>query len=186
MSSRRRAVIKFPIKCSLFVNQKALYSITDMTKYYIKSVSGGEGSFAATQGSSKSGNYRPWNRQDVTDSVLDAVQGGALALFDLLAPIVGLELDATMSGNQVFPEYEESPCEHTLLQTSVHVPGETIAKAACHRITLLGMRSSSGYSHSNLSHMLLMSLPGFQDGRLGYLVKQGLLYESSLNRETSQ
>ena len=39
MSSRRRAVLKFPIECSLFVNQKVLYSITGMTKYYIKSAS---------------------------------------------------------------------------------------------------------------------------------------------------
>jgi hypothetical protein len=39
MSSRRRATIEFPIKCSLFVNQKALYSTTGMTKYYIKSTS---------------------------------------------------------------------------------------------------------------------------------------------------
>jgi hypothetical protein len=54
ISSRRRAVAKFPIECSLFVNQKALlYSITGMTKYYIKSASGGEGSFSATQGSSR-------------------------------------------------------------------------------------------------------------------------------------
>jgi hypothetical protein len=37
MSSRRRAVVEFPIKCSLFVNEKALYSITGMTKFYIKS-----------------------------------------------------------------------------------------------------------------------------------------------------
>jgi hypothetical protein len=40
MSSRRRAVIKFPIKCSLFVNQEVLSSIIGMTKYYIKSASG--------------------------------------------------------------------------------------------------------------------------------------------------
>jgi hypothetical protein len=39
MSSRRRGVIKFRIECSLFVNEKALYSITGMTKYYIKSAS---------------------------------------------------------------------------------------------------------------------------------------------------
>jgi hypothetical protein len=39
MSSRRRAVVEFPFECSLFVNQKALYSITGMTKYYIKSAS---------------------------------------------------------------------------------------------------------------------------------------------------
>jgi hypothetical protein len=54
VSSRRRAIAKFPNKYSLFVDQKALlYSITDMTKYYIKSASGGEGSFSATQGSSR-------------------------------------------------------------------------------------------------------------------------------------
>jgi hypothetical protein len=40
MSTRRtRAVVEFPIECSLFVNEKTLYSITDMTKFYIKSVS---------------------------------------------------------------------------------------------------------------------------------------------------
>jgi hypothetical protein len=39
MSSRRRAAVEFPIQCSLFVNQKVNYSITGMTKYYIKSVS---------------------------------------------------------------------------------------------------------------------------------------------------
>jgi hypothetical protein len=39
MSSRRRAVVEFPIECSLFVNQKVHYSITGMTKYYIKSAS---------------------------------------------------------------------------------------------------------------------------------------------------
>jgi hypothetical protein len=89
--------------------------------------------------------------QDTTDSVLDAVRGGILALFDLLVPIVGLKLDVTMSGEQVtwlvFPKDKESLCEHTLLQTKVHVPGETIAVAAHPKITLLGM-CSSGYSHS--------------------------------------
>jgi hypothetical protein len=39
MSSRRRAVVEFPIECSLFVNQKVHYSITGMTKYHIKSAS---------------------------------------------------------------------------------------------------------------------------------------------------
>ena len=39
MSSRRRAVVEFPIECSLFVNQKVHYSITGMTKYCIKSAS---------------------------------------------------------------------------------------------------------------------------------------------------
>jgi hypothetical protein len=33
MSLRRRAVVEFLIECSLFVNDKALYSITGMTKY---------------------------------------------------------------------------------------------------------------------------------------------------------
>jgi hypothetical protein len=104
---------------------------------------------------------RPTLEQDTMDSVLEAVRGGVSALFDLLAPIVGLELDATMSGNQiarlVFPEDEESLCEHTLLQTKDDVPGETIAEAACRRITSSRMRRS-GYFHLNLSHMLLMSL----------------------------
>jgi hypothetical protein len=46
MHGRRRAAVKFPIEYSLFVNQKALYSITGMTKYYIKSASGGGGIFS--------------------------------------------------------------------------------------------------------------------------------------------
>jgi hypothetical protein len=37
--SSRRAFVKFRIKCSLFVNKKALYSITAMSKYYINSAS---------------------------------------------------------------------------------------------------------------------------------------------------
>jgi hypothetical protein len=39
LSSRRRAVVKFLIECSLFVNQRVHYSITGMTKYYISSAS---------------------------------------------------------------------------------------------------------------------------------------------------
>jgi hypothetical protein len=39
MSSRRRAVVEFLIGCSLFVNEKAIYSITGMTQFYIKSAS---------------------------------------------------------------------------------------------------------------------------------------------------
>jgi hypothetical protein len=39
MSSRRRAVVEFPIECSLFVNEKAIYSITGMTQFYIESAS---------------------------------------------------------------------------------------------------------------------------------------------------
>ena len=39
MSSRRRAVIEFPLECSLFVNIKAHLSITVINRYYIKSVS---------------------------------------------------------------------------------------------------------------------------------------------------
>jgi hypothetical protein len=39
MSTRRRAVVKFPIKCSLFVKEKALFNITGMAKFYIKSPS---------------------------------------------------------------------------------------------------------------------------------------------------
>jgi hypothetical protein len=39
VSSRRRVVVEFPIECSLFVNEKAIYSITGMTQFYIKSAS---------------------------------------------------------------------------------------------------------------------------------------------------
>jgi hypothetical protein len=39
MSPRNRALIKFPIKCSLFVSQKIFYSFTGMARCYIKSAS---------------------------------------------------------------------------------------------------------------------------------------------------
>jgi hypothetical protein len=39
MSSRRRAVVKFPLECSLFVNKKAYLSITGINRYSIKSAS---------------------------------------------------------------------------------------------------------------------------------------------------
>ena len=39
MSSRRRAVVKFPLECALFVNKKAHLSITGVNRYYIKSAS---------------------------------------------------------------------------------------------------------------------------------------------------
>jgi hypothetical protein len=39
MPARRRAAVKFPMECSLFVNQRVHYRITHMTKYYIKSAS---------------------------------------------------------------------------------------------------------------------------------------------------
>jgi hypothetical protein len=37
MSSRRRAAVAFLVECSPFVNQRALYSITSMSKFYIES-----------------------------------------------------------------------------------------------------------------------------------------------------
>jgi hypothetical protein len=94
MHGRRRAVVKFPIEYSLFVNQKALYSITGMTKYYIKSASGGE-HFLPLKVPLRTPPELPTLDQDTMDSVLDAVRGDVLALFDLLAPIAGLELDNT-------------------------------------------------------------------------------------------
>ena len=39
MSSRRRAVVEFPLECALFVNKKAHLSITGINRYYIKSAS---------------------------------------------------------------------------------------------------------------------------------------------------
>ncbi len=39
MSSRRRAVVEFPMECALFVNKKAHLSITGINRYYIKSAS---------------------------------------------------------------------------------------------------------------------------------------------------
>jgi hypothetical protein len=37
MSSRRRAVVKFPMEYALFVNKKAHMSMTGINQYYIKS-----------------------------------------------------------------------------------------------------------------------------------------------------
>jgi hypothetical protein len=39
MSSRRRAVVEFPMECSLFVNKKAHLSLTGINRYCIKSAS---------------------------------------------------------------------------------------------------------------------------------------------------
>jgi hypothetical protein len=39
MSSRSRAIVKFPMECALFINQKAHFSITGINQYYIKSAS---------------------------------------------------------------------------------------------------------------------------------------------------
>jgi hypothetical protein len=49
MSSRRRAVVKFPMERALFVNQKAHLSTTGINRYYIKSTS-------ATMGMRREGN----------------------------------------------------------------------------------------------------------------------------------
>ena len=49
MSSRRRAVVKCPLECALFVNKKAHLSITGINRYYIKSAS-------ATMGTRRQGN----------------------------------------------------------------------------------------------------------------------------------
>jgi hypothetical protein len=39
MSSRRRAVAKFPMECALSVNKKGHLSITGINQYYIRSAS---------------------------------------------------------------------------------------------------------------------------------------------------
>ncbi len=39
MSSRRRAVVEFPMECALFVNKKSRFSITGSNRFYIKSAS---------------------------------------------------------------------------------------------------------------------------------------------------
>jgi hypothetical protein len=49
---QEKALMEFPIECSLFVNQKALYSISGMTKYYIKSA------FATMLGTRSGASYK--------------------------------------------------------------------------------------------------------------------------------
>jgi hypothetical protein len=51
MSSRRRAVVEFPLECALFVNKKAHLSITGTHRYAIKSAS-------ATMGTRRQDNGR--------------------------------------------------------------------------------------------------------------------------------
>ena len=53
MSSRRRAVVKFPLECALFVNKKAHLSITGVNRYYIKSASATMGKRTQTIGLKK-------------------------------------------------------------------------------------------------------------------------------------
>jgi hypothetical protein len=117
------------------------------------------------------------------DAVLHAVRGGFSAAFDLLAPIVGLD-PKVIKGDQVaqlvFPEDDEDdPLVSLLLETKVHVPGETISNNTPRRparklttttTTSFGL-DLAGRKEQELSHTLLMSLPGFQDGRCGHLAK---------------
>jgi hypothetical protein len=126
------------------------------------------------------------------DAVLHAVRGGFSVAFDLLAPNVGLDLKA-ITGDQVaqlvFPDddADEDDPMVSLLETKVHVPvGETISQATMPArkltTTSFGLDASK---KEQLSHTLLTSLPGFQDGRFGHLAK-GLRYGSnSLQRQKS-
>jgi predicted patatin/cPLA2 family phospholipase len=125
------------------------------------------------------------------DAVLHAVRAGFSVAFDLLAPIVGLDPKA-ITGDQVaqlvFPDddADEDDPMVSLLETKVHVPGETISEAPMPvrklTTTSFGLDASK---KEQLSHTLLTSLPGFQDGRFGHLAK-GLRYGSnSLQRQKS-
>jgi hypothetical protein len=127
-------------------------------------------------------------------AVLQAVRGGFSAAFDVLAPIVGLDMDMTgeQAAKLVFPDDDETvpSCEQTLLRTKLYVSGEIIAEAPRPMVrktsTAMGMGMGRMESSSEeLSHTLLMNLPGFQDGRFGHLAKS-LRHMSSLNRETLQ
>jgi hypothetical protein len=128
------------------------------------------------------------------DAVLEAVRGGFSAAFDILAPIVGLDMDMTgeQAAELVFPDDDETvpSCKKTLLRTKLYVPGHVIAEASrpMVRKTAMGMGLMQS-SSEDLSHTLLMNLPGFHDGRFRHLAKSlryKSRYKSSLNRETLQ
>jgi hypothetical protein len=53
MSSRRRAVVEFPLECALFVNKKAHLVITGINRYYVKSASATMGKRRQENGSNR-------------------------------------------------------------------------------------------------------------------------------------
>jgi hypothetical protein len=124
------------------------------------------------------------------DAVLQAVRGGYSAAFDMLAPIVGLPLQ-DISGNEaaklMFPDLEvedkdlhSTILDEIVLQTPVHVPGESILDNNAHdQDTMFTDATPAGRFSFNRdmvpSHTLLSVLPGFQGGRLHHLSK-GLRY----------
>jgi hypothetical protein len=67
------------------------------------------------------------------DQVLKAVRGGFAAAFDMLAPVIGLELDSELTGARVaelfFPEIEAS---NTLLHEQLNIPGQLISSDVVH------------------------------------------------------
>ncbi len=132
------------------------------------------------------------------DAVLQAVRGGYSAAFDLLAPIVGLKLkdiSGAEAAKLVFPDLGldqndrlDLNIDEILLQTTVHVPGDSILNndlasddTMSNEVAVIGSLNHE-YSHRDMipSHTLLSALPGFQGGRLHHLSK-GLRYGSSLH-----
>ena len=140
--------------------------------------------------------------QQEKDLVLEAVRGGYSAAFDLLAPIVGLEVDeisgitGSVAASLVFPEFDfdqednalrSSDPDKVLLQTKVNVPGDPLldtdelqddTRMPCDMPAMAGSFSQDE-TDMTLSHTLLSVLPGFQGGRLHHLAK-GLRQGSSL------
>lgn len=124
------------------------------------------------------------------DAVLQAVRGGYSAAFDLLAPIVGLalkDISGAEAAKLMFPdlEVEDKDAQYTnldklLLQTTVHVPGDSILNDSTGDQDIMFTDITSTGRHSLNrdmvpSHTLLSALPGFQGGRLHHLSK-GLRY----------
>ena len=122
------------------------------------------------------------------DAVLQAVRGGYSAAFDLLAPIVGLalkDISGAEAAKLMFPDLEvedkEFPytdLDKILLQTTVHVPGDSILHDSRDGEDTMFNDLTARHSLNRdmvPSHTLLSVLPGFQGGRLHHLSK-GLRY----------
>lgn len=115
------------------------------------------------------------------NAVLEAVRGGYAAAFDILAPVVGLELG--LNGEEVaelvFPKDDDfSSGVESLLTTQVQAPGFDIAdylgassssshKTSSSSSTALGMEPPRLEDETSdlLAHTVLTMLPGFNGDR---------------------
>lgn len=147
------------------------------------------------------------------DAVLAAVRGGFSAAFDSLSSIVGMEhIEGSKVARLVFPDEDDdlsdyflgtAAFEKTILETKLHVPGEPIPERGVFVRTkpfgssdtaFLGGTNSTGnfkgspYHYgmgfqNDLSRTLMMTLPGFQEGRYSHLAK-GLLGSATSRRSS--